>query len=106
MDAGVQWRGVALRPHPAVPGAGGDWTHYSAKLDNTQFKSVRSGETYDCSSHVVVPTALRAGFLTPCQDQLSTAVMLELFACADGDFMDKFSMAGAVQSLQVSVDVW
>ena len=49
----------------------------------------------------VVPTALRAGFLTPCQDQLGTAVMLELFACADGEFMDKFSMAGAVQSLKV-----
>ena len=99
--------------------------HTTFELHNsTQFKSVRSGETYDCSSHVViylradsylftilvivqvVPTALRAGFLTPCQDQLSTAVMLELFACADGDFMDKFSMAGAVQSLQVSVDVW
>jgi hypothetical protein len=48
----------------------------------------------------VVPTALRAGFLTPCHDQLGTAVMLELFACADDDFMNKFSMAGTIQSLK------
>ena len=50
----------------------------------------------------MIPTALRSGFLTPCHDQLRTAVMCELFACADHDFLNKFSVAGELDRLKVS----
>jgi hypothetical protein len=48
----------------------------------------------------VIPTALRSGFLTPCHDQLRTAVLCELFACPDNEFLNKFSVAGELDRLK------
>eukprot|EP00854_Cymbomonas_tetramitiformis_P004668 gene4668-5716_t len=51
-------------------------------------------------SQDLVPTALRAGFLTPCAAELSTAISVQLFACNDQDFMCKFSTAGSLEAMQ------
>ena len=58
-------------------------------------------------SHVVrdiAPTALRAGFLTPCRDRLPTAVSLELFARRDEDFLEFFAGADLKARLEAERD--
>lgn len=47
-----------------------------------------------------VPTALRAGFLTPCRERLVHEVATELFARTDEDFLRDFSPAGALERLR------
>lgn len=47
-----------------------------------------------------VPSALNAGFLTPCRDKLVVALGVELFAVTDETFMDMFVAPGAVDLLR------
>lgn len=53
----------------------------------------------------VAPTTLKAAFLDPVHDQLSTAVAIDLFAVTDQEFMGMFTAAGAVHNLQAKRDV-
>ncbi|RZC75543.1 hypothetical protein C5167_051025 [Papaver somniferum] len=47
-----------------------------------------------------VPSALNAGFLTPCTEKLVVALGIDLFAVNDEKFMDMFVAPGAVDALQ------
>ncbi|XP_008812161.2 dynamin-related protein 5A [Phoenix dactylifera] len=47
-----------------------------------------------------VPSALNAGFLTPCRERLFVAIGLDLFAVNDEKFMDMFVAPGAIDALQ------
>ncbi|URD90801.1 DYNc [Musa troglodytarum] len=47
-----------------------------------------------------IPSALSAGFLTPCRERLFVALGLQLFAVNDEKFMDMFAAPGAIDVLQ------
>jgi hypothetical protein len=51
----------------------------------------------------IAPTALRAGFLTPCRDRLPTAVSLQLFARTDVDFLEFFAGAAMTERLEAEL---
>jgi hypothetical protein len=51
-------------------------------------------------AHDVLPLALHTGLLAPCREALPQALSLELFACSDADFLDKFAVAGELETLK------